>query len=57
MCDARCDFDAGVQVWSYLLRNFEFEMLDPVPEPDYSCLVVGPKPCKVKFMRKTPMTA
>jgi len=27
-------------------------MLDPFPAADYSCLIVGPKPCKVKFTRR-----
>jgi sterol 14alpha-demethylase len=43
---------ARMQVWSYLLRNFEFELLDPIPEADFSCLVVGPKPCRVSFKRR-----
>lgn len=41
-----------MQVWSYLLRNFEFDLLDPIPEADFSCLVVGPKPCRASFKRR-----
>jgi Cytochrome P450 len=41
-----------VQVWSYLLRNFEFELLDPIPDKDLTCLVVGPKPCRAQFKRR-----
>merc|ERR1719197_1134418 len=34
-------------IWSVLLRNFDMEVVGPVPEPDYKALVVGPKqPCK-----------
>ncbi|KAF5835426.1 sterol 14 desaturase [Dunaliella salina] len=39
-------------IWSVLLRNFDFELLDPVPEPDYNSMVIGPKKCRVKYMRK-----
>lgn len=39
-------------IWSMLLRNFEFELLDPLPEPDYSGMVIGPKPCRVRYTRK-----
>lgn len=39
-------------IWSVLLRNFEFEMLDPVPEADYDSMVIGPKPCRVRYTRR-----
>lgn len=39
-------------VWSVLLRNFELEMVDPFPEPNYESMVVGPKPCRVHFKRR-----
>jgi len=39
-------------IWSVLLRDFEFELLDPFPEPDYESMVVGPKPCRVKYTRR-----
>ena len=39
-------------IWSLLLRSFEFELLDPFPEPDYDSLVVGPKPCRVRYRRR-----
>lgn len=39
-------------IWSLLLRNFEFELLDPVPEPDYHSMVIGPKACRVKYRRR-----
>lgn len=39
-------------IWATLFRNFTFELVDPFPEPDYSALVVGPKPCNVRFTRK-----
>jgi len=35
-----------------LLRNFDFELLDPVPEPNYDSMVIAPKPCRVKYTRK-----
>lgn len=37
---------------SVLMRNFEFELVDPVPEPNYDTMVIGPKPCKVKYIRR-----
>eukprot|EP01023_Acetabularia_acetabulum_P044970 TRINITY_DN4543_c2_g2_i4.p1 TRINITY_DN4543_c2_g2~~TRINITY_DN4543_c2_g2_i4.p1 ORF type:complete len:487 (-),score=100.37 TRINITY_DN4543_c2_g2_i4:612-2072(-) len=39
-------------IWSVLLRNFDFQLLDPLPDPDYSSLVIGPKPCRVKYYRR-----
>lgn len=39
-------------IWSVLLRNFDFEPLDPVPEPDYESMVIGPKAARVRFTRK-----
>ncbi|KAK9831328.1 hypothetical protein WJX81_002868 [Elliptochloris bilobata] len=39
-------------IWSLLLRNFEFELVDPFPEADYDSLVVGPKPCRVRYHRR-----
>ncbi len=39
-------------IWSLLLRNFEFELVDPFPEADYDSLVVGPKPCRVRYRRR-----
>ncbi|CAL8469499.1 g9040 [Coccomyxa elongata] len=39
-------------IWSVLLRNFEFELVDPFPEPDFESMVVGPKPCRVRYRRR-----
>lgn len=39
-------------VWSVLLRNFDFELIDAFPEPDYESMVIGPKPCRVKYTRR-----
>ncbi|KXZ44315.1 hypothetical protein GPECTOR_69g408 [Gonium pectorale] len=39
-------------IWSVLLRNFEFELLDPVPGADYESMVIGPKPCRVRYTRR-----
>ncbi|KAL4429571.1 hypothetical protein ABPG77_008620 [Micractinium sp. CCAP 211/92] len=39
-------------IWSVLLRNFDFEMIDPVPEADYTSMVIMPKPCRVRYIRK-----
>ncbi|GFR40145.1 hypothetical protein Agub_g701 [Astrephomene gubernaculifera] len=39
-------------ILSVLLRNFEFELLDPVPDADYESMVIGPKACRVKFTRR-----
>lgn len=40
-------------IWSVLLRNFELKMVDPFPEQDFESMVVGPKPCRVHFRRRT----
>jgi sterol 14-demethylase len=39
-------------IWTILLRNFDFEMLDPFPDPDFTSMVIGPKPCRVKYTRR-----
>jgi sterol 14-demethylase len=39
-------------IWSVLMRAFEFELIDPLPEPDYSSMVIGPKACRVKYTRR-----
>ena len=39
-------------IWSVLLRNFEFELVDPFPEQDFESMVVGPKPCRVRYRRR-----
>ena len=39
-------------IWSVLLRSFEFELLDPVPEPNYTSMVIMPKACRVRYTRK-----
>ena len=42
-------------IWSILMRNFDFELVDPLPLVDHSTLVVGPhQPCRVKYTRKNP---
>jgi len=33
-------------------RSFDFELLDPVPDADYDSMVIGPKPCRVKYVRR-----
>ena len=39
-------------IWSCLLRNFEFELVDPLPDADYNSMVIGPKPCRVRYTRR-----
>lgn len=40
-------------VWSHLLRNFDFELVESRYEPDYSRLLVGPRlPCRVRYKRR-----
>lgn len=39
-------------IWSVMLRNFDFEMIDPVPEADYDSMVIGPLPARVHFTRR-----
>jgi sterol 14-demethylase len=41
-------------IWSILLRDFDLEPIGPLPPPDYSAMVVGPKPpCLVHWRRRT----
>eukprot|EP00456_Euglypha_rotunda_P012109 TRINITY_DN13375_c0_g1_i2.p1 TRINITY_DN13375_c0_g1~~TRINITY_DN13375_c0_g1_i2.p1 ORF type:complete len:221 (+),score=41.42 TRINITY_DN13375_c0_g1_i2:106-768(+) len=40
-------------IWSVLLRNFDFELVDKLPPIDYTSLVAGPKGhCRVRYKRK-----
>ena len=40
-------------IMSYILRNFELELVNKNPRPDYSGFVVGPiKPCMVRYRRR-----
>ena len=39
-------------IWSVMLRNFDFELLDPVPEADYDSMVIGPKAARVRYTRR-----
>ena len=42
-------------IMSYLLRNFELELVSQHPRPDYSGFVVGPiQPCLVRYRRRQP---
>ena len=39
-------------IWSALVRNFDFELIDGVPAVDYSAIVAGPKgACRVRYTR------
>ncbi|KAL6771334.1 CYP51G1 [Auxenochlorella protothecoides x Auxenochlorella symbiontica] len=39
-------------IWSVLLRNFTFELVDEFPEPDWDSMVIGPKPTRVRYTRR-----
>ena len=39
-------------IWSVLLRNFDFEKVDPFPDPDLDSMVVGPKACRIRYQRR-----
>jgi len=40
-------------IWCILIRNFDFELAGPVPEPDYDSMVVGPKgECLINYKRR-----
>ena len=39
-------------IWSYLLRNFDFNVVDPFPEPNYDAMVVAVKPSRVSYKRR-----
>jgi len=41
-------------IWSVLLRNFDMEVVGPLPVPDYKAMVVGPThPCLIRYKRKS----
>lgn len=40
-------------IWSVLLGQFDFELVDGDPRPNFDTFVVGPKPpCRVRYRRK-----
>lgn len=39
-------------IWSLLFRQFDFDMVDPLPQENWDSMVVGPLPCKVRFRRR-----
>jgi sterol 14-demethylase len=37
-------------IWTVLLRRFDFELIDPMAQPNYATFVVGPcPPCRVRY--------
>lgn len=45
-------------IWSHLLRNFDFELLEPRYEPSYERMLVGPRsPARVRYRRRKPRNA
>ena len=46
-------------MWSVALRNFDMELVDPVPEANRNAMIVGPKPCRIRYTRRklAPATA
>ena len=44
-------------IWSHLLRNFDFELLEPRYEPSYDRMLVGPRsPARVRYRRRSRKT-
>ncbi len=44
-------------IWSHLLRNFDFELVEPRYEPDYQRMLVGPRsPSRVRYRRRKTRT-
>jgi len=40
-------------IWSYLLRNYELEKVQNMPEADFTTMIPGPKhPCLIKYRRR-----
>ena len=45
-------------IWSHLLRNFDFELLEPRYEPSYDRMLVGPRsPARVRYRRRLRKTS
>lgn len=45
-------------IWSHLLRNFDFELLESSYVPSYDRMLVGPRsPCRARFRRRKPRSA
>ena len=44
-------------IWAILLRDFDMEMVTPVPKPAYNDMVVGPDaPILMRYKRKVPLS-
>ncbi|MCA9656258.1 MAG: cytochrome P450 [Myxococcales bacterium] len=44
-------------IWSHLLRNFDFELIEPRYEPSYDRMLVGPRsPCRARYRRRKTKT-
>jgi sterol 14alpha-demethylase len=42
-------------IWAILLRDFDMELVTPVPPPAYNDMVVGPDgPIRMRYRRKVP---
>ena len=39
-------------ILAVMLRNFDLELITPMPEPDYEGMVVLPKPARVRYTRR-----
>lgn len=39
-------------IFTILIRNFEIEMVSEFPKPDYSAMVIGPLPSKIRYKRR-----
>ncbi|GMH35789.1 hypothetical protein BSKO_03657 [Bryopsis sp. KO-2023] len=39
-------------IWSIIVRNFEMELVDEFPEPDFDAMVIGPKKCRIRYTRR-----
>ena len=45
-------------IWSHLLRNFDFELIESKYEPDYDRMLVGPRsPCRARYRRRQARTS
>ena len=41
-------------IWSVLFRDFDLEPVGPLPEVDYTAMVVGPQQSMIRYRRKVP---
>lgn len=36
-------------IWATILRNYDLELVDPIPQPNFDAMVIGPRDGRIKY--------